>query len=414
MSVSSVTQCGDLSDLSAFPQNSLDWLKHLIGFDTVSRHSNLNLIEEVARFCRVLGLKPILTYNTDRSKANLFVSVPTHFADLTNFADQPIVGGIVLSGHTDVVPVDGQAWQSDPFVAHVQDGRLYGRGACDMKGFIACCLAILPKAVDRSKQGKLKRPLHLALSFDEEVGCLGAPILLADLKKRGITPDYCIVGEPTNMQMVVAHKGINVFRCCVQGKSVHSSLTPQGVNAISYASQLIVFIDDLAKQLQPETDPDFDVPFATLSVGTIQGGTATNIVPNFCEFTFDFRNLPHMPLSRVQTPIQHKIDELTQQMQQIDPHATIHLELKENVPAMTDQDNHTLQKFIGDLLGSQDHACPNKKNKVAYATEGGQFSQAGIPTLICGPGSIEQAHKANEFIELDQIKKCTAFLEKLL
>ena len=272
-----------------YPTQSLDWLTRLIAFDTVSRHSNLALIKEVQAYCEQLGLSVDLTFNEQQNKANLFVTVPA------GKDSNSIDNGLVLSGHTDVVPVDGQDWTSDPFIATIRGDKLYGRGSCDMKGFIACALTLLPKAVKLSQAGQLSRPLHLALSFDEEVGCLGAPLILADLAQRGITPDYCIVGEPTNMTMVVAHKGIAVYRCRVHGKSAHSSLTHQGVNAISYASRLVGYVDDLACEISHRDDNDalFDVPFSTLSVGTIKGGTATNIVPNLCEFTFDYRNLPN-------------------------------------------------------------------------------------------------------------------------
>ena len=216
-----------------YPNDSIDWLTRLIAFDTVSRHSNLALIDDVKAYCEQLGLTVDLTFNDAKNKANLFVTVPAG-----KDADE-INHGLVLSGHTDVVPVDGQDWTSEPFTATIRGDKIFGRGACDMKGFIACALTLLPQAVKLSNAGQLRRPLHLALSFDEEVGCLGAPLLLADLKARGITPDHCIVGEPTNMAMVVAHKGIAVYRCRVHGKSAHSSLTAQGVNAISYALSLI-------------------------------------------------------------------------------------------------------------------------------------------------------------------------------
>lgn len=405
---------------SHYPSSSVAWLKRLIGFDTTSRESNLALIEEIKQFCESLGLSPILTFNDAHTKANLFVTIAA------GSHQQIINGGMVLSGHTDVVPVDGQDWHSDPFTARIEDGKLYGRGACDMKGFIACVLAVLPTAVVQSQAGQLNKPLHLALSYDEEVGCLGAPVMLADLAKRGINPEGCIVGEPSNMQLVVAHKGIHVFCCRVHGKSVHSSLTPQGVNAISYASRLIHYIDELACQMQQPTadngfasDALFDVPFSTLSVNMVSGGIASNIVPNLCEFTFDYRNLPMMDNHAILTPIQAKITQLTEQMQQIDPNAHIELWQQEDVPAMTDADSQALQQLISGLLNDDnlDETSPHvaaKKQKVAYATEGGQFTQAGIPTVICGPGSIEQAHKPNEYVALSQLQECNAFLLKLL
>ncbi|MDN5620778.1 MAG: acetylornithine deacetylase [Psychrobacter sp.] len=386
------------------PSNSLDWLTRLIAFDTVSRHSNLALIHDVRAYCEQLGLTVDLTFNEAKTKANLFVTVPAG-----ENADQ-INNGLVLSGHTDVVPVDGQDWTSEPFTATIRGDKLYGRGACDMKGFIACALTILPQAVQLSNSGQLRRPLHLALSFDEEVGCLGAPLILADLKARGITPDYCIVGEPTNMAMVVAHKGIAVYRCRVHGKSAHSSLIAQGVNAISYASKLVGYVDTLAEELSARDDNDalFTVPYSTLSVGTIHGGTATNIVPNLCEFTFDYRNLPHMTQDDILAPIQAKVAELNAQMQARAPETGIELMQEESVPAMTDNNSAELQSLIAALTGD------DERHKVAYATEGGQFTNAGIPTIICGPGSIEQAHKADEYVELIEIKRCDGFLQKLL
>lgn len=391
-----------------YPTQSIDWLTRLIGFDTVSRHSNLALIEDVKAYCEQLGLSVDLTFNEAKNKANLFVTVPAGAnADDVNH-------GLVLSGHTDVVPVDGQDWTSEPFTATIRGDKLYGRGACDMKGFIACALTMLPQAVKLSNAGQLRRPLHLALSFDEEIGCLGAPLILADLKARGITPDYCIVGEPTNMAMVVAHKGIAVYRCRVHGKSAHSSLIAQGVNAISYASRLVGYVDTLAEELSTRNgaledgDEIFTVPYSTLSVGTIHGGTATNIVPNLCEFTFDYRNLPHMTQDDVLEPIQAKIAELNAQMQARAPETGIELMQEESVPAMTDNDSAELQSLIAALTGD------DERHKVAYATEGGQFTNAGIPTIICGPGSIEQAHKADEYVELNEIVRCDGFLQKLL
>lgn len=387
-----------------YPKDSIDWLTRLIAFDTVSRHSNLALIDDVKAYCEQLGLTVDLTFNDAKNKANLFVTVPAG-----KDADE-INHGLVLSGHTDVVPVDGQDWTSEPFTATIRGNKLYGRGACDMKGFIACALTLLPQAVKLSNVGQLRRPLHLALSFDEEVGCLGAPLLLADLKARGITPDHCIVGEPTNMAMVVAHKGIAVYRCRVHGKSAHSSLTAQGVNAISYASRLIGYVDELAQEISHRSDNDglFDVPYSTLSVGTIQGGTATNIVPNLCEFTFDYRNLPHMTQDDILAPIAAKVAELSTQMQARAADTGIELLQEESVPAMTDNDSAELQALIIALTGD------DTRHKVAYATEGGQFTNSGIPTIICGPGSIEQAHKADEYVALSEMVRCDEFLQKLL
>ena len=379
--------------------NTINRLSRLIAFDTTSRHSNLALIHDCADYLESLGLKPWLSHNADQSKANLFATIAA--------ADGNTEGGLILSGHTDVVPTDGQAWQSDPYRADIREGRLYGRGSTDMKGFIAAVLAAAPAMV----QAGLKRPLHIALSYDEEIGCLGAPVMIAELQKRGLTPEHCIVGEPTSMRMVVAHKGIHTFRCAVHGKAAHSSLTPQGVNAIEYAAKLIVFINELAGRLKArhDTDPDYDVPFSTLSVNTIAGGIAGNIVPQLCEFEFDYRNLPHMSPADITAPIEAHIREVLQpQMQAVDAACRIDMRHGENVPAMPEAEAALLHDLITQLVED------SSRLKVAYATEGGQFQQAGIATVICGPGNIEQAHKADEFVELSQLARCDAFLHKLI
>mgnify|MGYP003602713720 FL=1 len=379
--------------------NTINRLSRLIAFDTTSRHSNLALIHDCADYLESLGLKPWLSHNADQSKANLFATIAA--------ADGNTEGGLILSGHTDVVPTDGQAWQSDPYRADIREGRLYGRGSADMKGFIAAVLAAAPAMV----QAELKRPLHIALSYDEEIGCLGAPVMIAELQKRGLTPEHCIVGEPTSMRMVVAHKGIHTFRCAVHGKAAHSSLTPQGVNAIEYAAKLIVFINELAGRLKArhDTDPDYDVPFSTLSVNTIAGGIAGNIVPQLCEFEFDYRNLPHMSPADITAPIEAHIREVLQpQMQAVDAACRIDMRHGENVPAMPEAEAALLHDLITQLVED------SSRLKVAYATEGGQFQQAGIATVICGPGNIEQAHKADEFVELSQLARCDAFLHKLI
>ena len=379
--------------------NTINRLSRLIAFDTTSRHSNLALIHDCADYLESLGLKPWLSHNADQSKANLFATIAA--------ANGSTEGGLILSGHTDVVPTDGQTWQSDPYRADIREGRLYGRGSADMKGFIAAVLAAAPAMV----QAELKRPLHIALSYDEEIGCLGAPVMIAELQKRGLTPEHCIVGEPTSMRMVVAHKGIHTFRCAVHGKAAHSSLTPQGVNAIEYAAKLIVFINELAGRLKArhDTDPDYDVPFSTLSVNTIAGGIAGNIVPQLCEFEFDYRNLPHMSPADITAPIEAHIREVLQpQMQAVDAACRIDMHHGENVPAMPEAEAALLHDLITQLVED------SSRLKVAYATEGGQFQQAGSATVICGPGNIEQAHKADEFVELSQLARCDAFLHKLI
>lgn len=388
-----------------YPTTTTDWLIRLINHDTVSSRSNLKLIEDVKNFLESWGLVATLTHNKNNTKANLFTTI-YNVNDITKGK----TGGIVLSGHTDVVPTTGQAWTHDPFDGYIKDGNVYGRGACDMKGFIACVLAFVPTAVTLAGNDHLKTPLHIALSFDEEVGCLGAPLILEDLRQRGVTPEYCIVGEPTLMEVVSAHKGISVYTCSVHGKSVHSSLTPSGVNAISYAARMITYIDELAEEMKSRSvDTAFDVPFGTLSVGTIQGGLATNIVPNLCEFTFEYRNLPFDDPKTVMTTICDYANSLSVKMQAIDSAAGIVITQTEDVPAMNDKNSAELQKLALALLGGKQ----SKQSKVAYATEGGQFANAGIATIICGPGSIEQAHKADEYVAISELNKCSQFLQQL-
>ena len=379
--------------------NTVTWLTRLIAHDTTSRYSNLALIEDIADFLSHHGLQPWLAHDATGQKANLFVTLPA--------ADGTTAGGLIFSGHTDVVPVDGQDWQSNPFHAVIRDDKLYGRGAADMKGFIAAVLAAIP----HMKAAKLARPLHIALSYDEEIGCLGAPVMIDALQQHGLSPEYCIVGEPTSMQMVVAHKGIHTFTCRVHGKAAHSSLTPQGVNAIEYAAQLILFIQQLGQRLQHDyaQDAAFDVPFSTLSVNTIQGGIASNIVPQLCEFGFDYRNLPHMQPADVIEPIQRYIREVLEpQMRAVDANCGIELHHHAAVPAMPEADAQALLQLVAQLVDN------HTRHKVAYATEGGQFKQAGIHTVICGPGSIEQAHRANEFVSLAQLARCDDFLNKMI
>lgn len=379
--------------------DTITWLHQLIAFDTTSRESNLTLINYVANYLEKQGLAPWLVHNAKGDKANLFVTIPTE--------DGRTSGGIVLSGHTDVVPIDGQDWVSDPFVADIRDDCLYGRGSSDMKGFIASVLAAVPVM----QTARLKIPLHIALSYDEEIGCLGAPVLLDELTKRNLHPQYCIVGEPTSMQMVIAHKGINTFCCEVHGKNTHSSLTPLGVNAIEYAARLIVFINQLAQQLQQRADLDnaFDVPFATVSIGKIRGGTAINIVPEYCAFEFDYRNLPHMTVAELVEPIECYIKtKILPAMRAVAPEADVKLTHQVQVPALNDVHNEQLHALVMHLVDSE------QQSKVAYASEGGQFQNRGINTVVCGPGSINVAHQSNEYIELQQLVRCDRFIRELI
>ncbi len=378
--------------------NTLAWLERLVAFDTVSRNSNLGLIEAVRDHLQSLGLAPWLDLNPERSKANLFCTLPA--------ADGQTQGGVVLSGHTDVVPVDGQDWTTDPFQLTERDGRLYGRGACDMKGFIAAALALVPEFIAMPRS----QPLHLAFSYDEEVGCTGAPFMLAELRARGIRADGCVVGEPTSMQPVVAHKGLNLYRCRVHGRAAHSSLTPQGCNAIEYAARLICHIRELADAWRAEGpfDEFYDVPFSTITTNRISGGIAINTIPEACEFSYEFRNLPGMSPEDIQARIERYVqDELLPRMRREFPAARIDIDRAATAPALDASEQAAITQLVRAL--TQDQSV----RKVAYGTEAGLFQGIGIPTVLCGPGSIEQAHKVDEYVEREQLDRCERFLRGL-
>ncbi len=378
--------------------NTRAWLEKLVSFDTTSRNSNLALIETVRDALAAHGVQAQLSHSASRDKANLFATLPAQ--------DGQTQGGIILSGHTDVVPVDGQNWSSDPFTLTEREGRLYGRGAADMKGYIAASLALVPEfmAMPRSK------PIHLAYSYDEEVGCVGAPVMLADLKARGVVADGCVVGEPTGMQVVVAHKGINLFTCKVHGRAAHSSLTPQGCNAIEYAARLICRIRDLADHFKAQGPYDdlYDVPFTTVTTNLIKGGIAVNTIPELCEFSYEFRNLPGMSPESIQSQVdQYVRDDLVPRMRREFADADVEILKGASAPALQACEQAAVTELVRALTRDND------TRKVAYATEAGLFQEVGIPTVVCGPGHIEQAHKPDEFVAIDQLDTCEQFMRKL-
>ncbi len=379
--------------------NTQGWLRRLVAFDTTSRNSNLAMIETIRDALAAHGVTSELSHAPQGGKANLFATLPAH--------DGATHGGIILSGHTDVVPVDGQDWSSDPFSLTEKDGRLYGRGTADMKGFIAASLALVPYFLSL----KRAKPLHLAFSYDEEVGCLGAPVMLAALERRGVRAEGCVVGEPTGMRVVVAHKGMNLYRCRVHGKAAHSSLTPRGCNAIEHAAHLICRLRDLADQFKSQGPYDacYDVPFTTLSTNLISGGIAVNTIPDVCEFSYEFRNLPGMSPDRIQGRIEAYIQtELLPRMRQEHDAARVEVEpMPVAVPALEASEDEAITRLVRDLTGDRG------MSKVSYGTEGGQFQNAGVPTVVCGPGHIEQAHRADEFIEAAQLVACEDFLRRL-
>ncbi len=375
---------------------TLACLEALVGFDTTSRDSNLALIEWVERYLDALGVESRRINNEDGTKANLWATIgPT------------IDGGIILSGHTDVVPVDGQDWHTDPFVLTARDDKLYGRGSSDMKGFLAAVLAKVPELT----QAKLTRPVHLAFSYDEEVGCLGVRSLIAELKDARPRPSACIVGEPTGMEVVVAHKTKRSLRVTVNGKAAHSSLAPLAVNAVEYAARLVVFIREIGERLRREgpLDPDFDVAHTTAHTGIFNGGTQLNIVPELCSFDFEFRALPSVDVDALVDEVKAYAQEVLEaEMQVIAPETSIHFEAISGFPGLETPPDSDLIGLVKSLAGKNHHT------KVAYGTEAGLFSQAEIPTAICGPGHIAQAHKPNEFVEVAQLAACDAFLDRLV
>ncbi|WP_321936342.1 acetylornithine deacetylase [Paraburkholderia sp. J8-2] len=383
---------------AAFPE-SLPWVTRLVSMDTVSRNPNLGLIETVRDELKSLGVDSTLTHDASGKWANLFATIPAH--------DGKTNGGIVLSGHTDVVPVDGQQWDSDPFRPEIRNDRLYGRGTCDMKGFIGAALTLVPQMIGT----KLARPIHFALSFDEEVGCVGAPLMIRDLAKRGVKADGCIVGEPTGMRPIVAHKSINMYRCCVRGHAAHSSLTPKGLNAIEYAARLICYIRDMADAFRDHGPFDelYDVPFTTIQTSTIQGGNAINTVPAECQFEFEFRGLPTVDPATIFARIDRYARETLLPLMRAEyPSGDIELSKIATAPGLDTTEQAAITQLVRALTRDQE------RRKVAYGTEAGLFSSSGVPSIICGPGDIDQAHKANEFVELAQLVECERFLGRLI
>lgn len=371
-------------------------LERLVGFPTVSRDSNLELIHFVEAFLDDHGVEHWRIENEDGSKANLLARI-----------GPAVAGGVVLSGHTDVVPVDGQPWSSDPFaLVDKDDGRLYGRGTCDMKGFIACALAQVPSWASMA----LERPIYLALSYDEEVGCLGAPRMIERLLADHPRPATVIVGEPTMMQPVVAHKGATNLRTTVTGRAAHSSQVDQGVSAIHVAARLVTRIEDVMAELKAEgrVDEAFNVVHSSLHVGRISGGTAINIMARECSFDWEIRHLPQDRFDDLLGRVNDYAAELEARMQRIAPETGIVTEtLNVTVPALADDNNAEVLALCRDLLGERPSGA------VAYATEAGQFQREGLPTVICGPGSIGQAHQPDEYLDIEQLEAGSHFMQAL-
>jgi acetylornithine deacetylase len=374
---------------------SLAMIRQLVSFNTTSRESNLALIEWVSAYLRDHGIESRLTFDDAGKKANLFATIGPQ-----------IDGGIVLSGHTDVVPVDGQNWNTEPWQATQVGDRLVGRGVCDMKSFIAIALALVPEMT----QHDLKRPLHFALSYDEEVGCIGVRRLIADLANVGLAPGGCIVGEPTGMELVVAHKGKRSYRCRVRGFEAHSALTPKGVNAVEIACEVVTYLRGMAKRFREKGrfDHDYDVPFTTVHVGTIKGGTALNIVPRDCEFIFEFRFLPFDDPDELLRELQDYAARFLPEMHAVAADTGI---LFEQLSALPGFDTGA-DSVLADLGRCCNHGTVF--NKVSFGAEASLFHNAGIPAILCGPGHIAQAHQPNEWVTLEQVARCEAFLRRLI
>ncbi|GHB19148.1 acetylornithine deacetylase [Pseudovibrio japonicus] len=375
---------------------SQEILAKLVSFDTVSAKSNLPLIKWIEEYLSGLGVSSSLLPDESGEKASLFATIGGEGTD-----------GYVLSGHTDVVPVEGQDWTSNPFSLREDDGLLYGRGSCDMKGFVACCLAKVPEML----KAPLKKPFHLMFSYDEETGCTGVQPVLYKLAGEGFQAEACFVGEPTEMQVVVAHKSKGSYRAVFTGLSCHSSLAPQGVNAVHYAARFVTKLEEMARELAAGPRDDlFDLPFSTAHTGVIKGGTALNIVPEHCEVVFEFRVLPTESLQACMDEItRYAMEELLPEMRKVYPEANIEFLPHSEIPGLNTDVEADVTVLAKKLAGRNDHA------KVAYGTEAGLVQTIlKVPTVVCGPGSIEQAHKPDEFIKKTELDKCDGFLDRLI
>jgi acetylornithine deacetylase len=372
----------------------IELLERLVAFDTTSRNCNLEMVAFIENYLTSHGVHSHRYEHVPGCKTNLFATLG------------PVgVGGIVLSGHTDVVPVDGQSWTTDPFRLTARDSRLYGRGSCDMKGFIATVLALVPELAGR----RLRTPVHLALSCDEEIGCRGVSSMIAGIRALRPLPKLVIVGEPSSMRVLDAHKGTMTFVTEVTGAEAHSSDPRKGVNAIIFAARLIGAMDVQACELRVAGDPcgRFDPPYTTLHVGLISGGTVKNIVPGRCTITWEMRPLPGADVEQALASVAAAAREIEAEMQAVAPSAGIQTRLINVVPALQPGVSGEARQLMAQLTDSAEVAA------AGFATEAGHFQAAGMPALICGPGSIEQAHKADEYIERSELGRCVDFVRKL-
>ena len=378
-------------------KNAIDILKSLVGFDTTSSKSNLDLIEFIESYLNNHKIKSTLVYDSSGKKANLFATIGSGNER-----------GIMLSGHTDIVPITGQTWTDDPFHLTQKENKLYGRGTADMKGFLALILSRVPKMISTN----LSKPIHLAFSYDEEVGCVGVHQLLDLINSNSIKPVFCIVGEPTSMEVVIGHKGKCAYQVVVKGLACHSGQAPFGVNAVDYAAKLISYIAEIAKEksIKGPFDYDYEVPYSTLHTGVISGGTILNIVPDSCQFEFEIRHLiednPKELINKIKL---YAKEHLVPDMHKVSSKTDIHFKEKVTYPGLSIDENSEPVKYVKKLLNNEQH------KKVIFGTEGGLFQEKlNLPTVVCGPGSIDQAHKADEYISIDQLEKGGKFLDDLI
>jgi len=374
--------------------NAIELVKTLIAFDTTSRDSNLELIGFARALLEESGARCRITLDKSGRKANLFAS----------FGPEGD-GGYVLSGHTDVVPVDGQDWRSDPFHPEIRDGKLYGRGACDMKGFVGVALSLAPEIA----RAKLQQPIHFALSYDEEVGCIGVTGLLDDLKSQGLRPALAIVGEPTLMKIVGAHKGGAKMVTTCHGREHHSSAPERGANAVMMAGEFIKLLDDVWEGLRADSDPRFDPPHSTVQATVMSGGTAVNILARTAEVTWEYRCLPDRDPDAILETVRRRMDaEILPKYRARAQEAAMDTEIQARYPGLKMDEDSPAVRLVRELTGA------NQIEAVAYGTEAGHFQRYGIPAVICGPGSIEQAHRADEFCALSELEACETFLKKVI
>ncbi|MFT4650858.1 MAG: acetylornithine deacetylase [Flavobacteriales bacterium] len=382
---------------SAKTMNSEQLLSKLIAFDTTSTTSNLELIDYIRNYLDGYSIKSLLIPNDDNTRANLYATI-----------GPDDIGGVMLSGHTDVVPTSGQNWNSDPYQIRSDENAFYGRGACDMKGFIACALAGVPKMVNL----KLKTPIHLAFSYDEEIGCVGVKKLINAMENFEVKPRIGLIGEPTDMKMIVGHKGKAAFKVKLTGSSCHSAYISNGVNAVEYAAELVSFIRKMNLKVQQQPlDNSYGVPHSTFHVGNISGGTALNIVPKSCQFEFEIRNLPQQQQDSLIHEVKHYANNvLLPDMKARYEHCDIQFEPIANYPALHTEAKSSVIHYTR-LINPIDEIGDN----VSFGTEAGLFDQQlGINSVVCGPGSIDQAHKPDEFVSRSQMQICDQMVTNLV